>query len=224
MGASTPPGPRPWPWPHPGAESSAGADDRRAYFAVAPRLYNHVTLLTGGSRPRPPRLRGPGNPMEIEAIVPADVADELDVEVGQVLSAVPYGDSLVPFAQVTVTGLFERRDPGDDFWVLYDRVLQKGASLTVDSVPLFVDEGGYFAVMGPAFGRLETTYGWLLDVDTDQHHRSRQGPSRRPTSSKRSSGSTRPSPDSAFPLRCWRSSPATTNACSSPRSPCSYSS
>ena len=152
----------------PGAESSAGADDRRAYFAVAPRLYNHVTLLTGGSRPRPPRLRGPGNPMEIEAIVPADVADELDVEVGQVLSAVPYGDSLVPFAQVTVTGLFERRDPGDDFWVLYDRVLQKGASLTVDSVPLFVDEGGYYAVVGPAFGRLETTYGWLLDVDTDR--------------------------------------------------------
>ncbi len=150
-----------------GAEASAGADDRRAYFAVAPRLYDHVTVLPGGSRPRPPRLQGPGEPMEIEAIVPADVADELDIEAGQVLSAVPYSDSAVPFARVTVSGLFERRAAGDDFWVLYDRVLQKGASLTVESLPLFVDEGGYFAVVGPAFGRLESTYGWLLDVDTD---------------------------------------------------------
>ena len=150
----------------PGAEASAGADDRRVYFAVAPRLYDYVDLLPGGSRPRPPRLLGPGNPIEIEAIVPADAADELDIEVGQVLSAVPYSDTAAPFASVTVSGLFEPRDPDADFWVLYDLVLRKGASLTVDSLPLFVDEGGYFAVVGPAFGRLESTYGWLLDVDT----------------------------------------------------------
>ena len=150
----------------PGAEESAGRDDRRAYFAAAPRLYDHVNILVGGSRPRPPRLLGPGRPLEVEAIVPADVAGELGVEAGQVLSAVPYSDGAVPFARVTVSGLFERRDAGDDFWILYDRVLQKGASLTVESLPLFVDEGGYFAVLGPEFGRLETTYGWLLDVDT----------------------------------------------------------
>ena len=149
----------------PGAEASAGTDDRRVYFAVAPRLYDYVNVLPGGSRPRPPRLLGPGNPIEIEAIVPGGAADELGIEVGQVLSAVPYSDTDVPFASVTVSGLFERRDAQDDFWVLYERVLQKGASLTVDSLPLFVDEGGYFAVLGPAFGRLESTYGWLLDVD-----------------------------------------------------------
>ena len=80
----------------------------------------------------------------------------------------PYSDVAIPFARVTVSGLFERRDAEDDFWVIYDRVLQKGASLTVESLPLFVDEGGYFALVGPAFGRLETTYGWLLDVDTDR--------------------------------------------------------
>ena len=78
----------------------------------------------------------------------------------------PYSDTAAPFASVTVSGLFERRDADADFWVLYDRVLRKGASLTVDSLPLFVDEGGYFAVVGPALGRLESTYGWLLDVDT----------------------------------------------------------
>ncbi len=152
----------------PGAEASAGADDRRAYFAIAPSLYDHVTVLRPGSRPRPPRLMGYGVPMEIDAIVPADVADELGIEFGQVLSVVPYSDVAVPFAHVTVSGLFERRDPNDDFWVLYDRVLQKGASLTVESLPLFVHEGGYFTVTGPEFARLETTYGWLLDVDTER--------------------------------------------------------
>ncbi len=152
----------------PGAEATAGADDRRVYFAVAPQLYDYVDLLPGGSRPRPPRLLGPGNPIEIEAIVPVDAADELDIEVGQVLSAVPYSDTAVPFAIVTVSGLFEPRDAAGDFWILNDRVLQKGASLTVESLPLFVDESGYFAVVGPAFGRLETTYGWLLDVDTSR--------------------------------------------------------
>ncbi len=150
----------------PGAEASAGSDDRRAYFAVAPSLYDHVTILRPGSRPRPPRLTGYGQPMEIDAIVPADVAGELGIEFGQVLSVVPFSDVAMPFARVTVSGFFERRDPNDDFWVLYDRVLQKGASLTVESVPLFVHEGGYFAVTGPEFGGLETTYGWLLDVDT----------------------------------------------------------
>ncbi len=152
----------------PGAEASAGADDRRAYFAAAPRLYDHVTLLPGGSRPRPPRMLGDGQPLEVEAVVPVDVADELGIEVGQVLSAVPYGESAVPFARVTVSGLFERRDPLDDFWVLYERVLQKGASLTVDTLPLFVDEDAYYGVLGPAFGSLESTYGWLLDVDTER--------------------------------------------------------
>ena len=150
----------------PGAEASAGADDRRAYFASAPRLYDHAALLPGGSRPRPPSPPGPGRPLEIEAAVPADVAGDLDIEAGQVLSAVPYGDSPVPFARVTVSGLFERRDAGDDFWVLYDRALLKGTSLTVESLPLFVDEDAYFGVVGPAFGNLESTYGWLLDVDT----------------------------------------------------------
>ena len=152
----------------PGAEASAGSDDRRAYFAAAPRLYDHVTLLPGGSRPRPPRMLGDGQPLEVEAVVPVDVADELGIEVGQILSAVPYGESAVPFARVTVSGLFERRDPLDDFWVLYERVLQKGASLTVDTLPLFVDEDAYYGVLGPAFGSLESTYGWLLDVDTER--------------------------------------------------------
>ena len=152
----------------PGDEKRAGSDDRRAYFAFAPRLEEFATVLPGGRMPRPVPARAPGEPLELEAVIPQEEAKLLDISLGDVVSTVPPREALLPHATVRIVGIFQRIDPADGFWYLYQRVLQSGTVNTVITAPLFIPPDTYLSVLGPAFGNLESTYGWLLDVDTDR--------------------------------------------------------
>ena len=152
----------------PGKEELAGKDDKRAYFAFAPRLQQHMTLLPGGRLPREQPLNPPGEPLELEAIVPVEAAQLLEVGVGDSLSLVPYWEDAMPYARVVISGVFQRDDPENEFWYLYKRALQAGTTLTVRAVPLFISEETYLGMMGPAFSNVESTYAWLLDVDTER--------------------------------------------------------
>lgn len=148
-----------------GNEDAAGTDDQRIYFATTPRLYEYAEILPGGSRPRFPELPGENEHLVIDGLVPVSVAEAFGIGIGDTFSAVPYGESDIPFARVNITGLLAPRANGTIFWQLYDHVLQTGTYLTVATVPVFVEEDTYFEILGPAFGHLNSTYGWLLDVD-----------------------------------------------------------
>ncbi len=148
----------------PGRESEAGGDDARAYFAYLPRLMEHATLVAG-RLPRDDALNNPGQPLEIEAIIPADAAELLELEVADRVATVPHWDEEIPSVTVVVSGIFERNEPGAEFWYLEDAVLNAATGPTFRTAPLHLSEAAYFDVLGPALPRMDTTYAWLLSVD-----------------------------------------------------------
>ena len=149
----------------PGSEDLAGEDNARTYFAFLPRLHEHVELLPGGTFPSGQSRSQPGEPVLLEAIIPQEAAVLFDVGVGDRLVAVPPWKDTTPYITVVVTGVFERKDPGDEFWYMERSVLQSATGPSFRTVPFHVAEGAFFEVLGPSFRRMESTYAWLLAVD-----------------------------------------------------------
>ncbi len=153
----------------PGQEEQAGADNARSYFAFAPSFAQNVTILPGGKQPE--ELLDPivdGTPLSIEALAPADAAAAFGVGLGDSLSLVPHWDDVTPYASVKIVGLYERKDPTTLFWRLNDRILRAFTSGDFKTVPFFVSEPTYLQGVGSAFTDMDSTYGWLLDVDADR--------------------------------------------------------
>ena len=148
----------------PGSEELAGRDDARTYFAFLPRLEGHITV-TAGESPRDEALNAPGEIPTLEALVPAEAAELLDVGVGDTLSAVPYWDDTSPYARVVISGVFSRTDPTDEFWHLDDTLFQVSRSGHLRSLPFYISETSYMEVLADAFQNMDSTYGWLLAVE-----------------------------------------------------------
>ena len=150
---------------NPGDEALAGEDNARTYFAFLPRLLEHATVLPGGSLPREMPAGAAGGPLVLEALVPVDAAEVFGVGVGDRLSAVPYWTDSTPHATVTITGLFERDNPADDFWYLDDRVFKASTERSFRAAPFYISERTFMEVLGTSFRNMDTTYGWHLVVD-----------------------------------------------------------
>ena len=150
----------------PGNEEAAGKDDARSFFAFLDGLEKHTTLLPGGRLPQQGRLSPPGEPLELEAIVPIEAAELFGVGVGDRLVAVPHWQSATPHANVVISGVVERNDPGDDIWNLEQRVLRTATGSAFRTIPFYVSERVFVEMLGPAFPEIETTYAWLLETDS----------------------------------------------------------
>ena len=151
----------------PGDEADAGVDDDRAYFAFMPRLLDYITVLPGGRLPQEIALNEPGEPLIIEAMIPAEAAETFGLGLGDSLSTVPYWTDSIPYATAIVSGIFEKNDPNDEIWYLDDTIL-RGPLASFRSVPFFLSESAYMNVLGSAFEDLDTSYAWLLLVDPDR--------------------------------------------------------
>ena len=151
-----------------GREASADTDNPRTYFGHLPRLHQHITLL--------PRSRPPGDApapstrgmLTIEALVPADAAREMDVDVGDRFAAVPYWNDTAPYIHAVVTGIFTRDDPDNEFWHLNDRVFAAATATSFQTLPFYVSEKSYYEVLGAHFRQMDSTYSWLLMVEPDR--------------------------------------------------------
>ncbi len=152
----------------PGEEASAGEDNSRTYFGHLPTLNEHVTILPGGRMPGDAALDVPGVPLTLEGLVPKEAADLYGVGVGDTLAAVPFWNDLTPYAHVVISGLFERNDPGNEYWPLFDRVFQGSTTGDFRTVPFLVTEQAYFDIIGQSFKNMNSTYAWLLAVDRNK--------------------------------------------------------
>lgn len=149
----------------PGDEDAAGEDNSRAYFAFLPGLAEQVTVAPGGSLPDNRPRDTAGRPVVIEALVPAGAALMFGVGVGDTLSAVPFWDDVSPYAQVTISGVFDRKDALHAAWDLSDRVFMASTSESFRTMPFYVTETDFMEVLGGGFRDLDSTYGWLLEVE-----------------------------------------------------------
>ncbi len=148
----------------PGNEALAGDDNARSYFAFLPRLGDQVTILTGGF-PSEQRLNGPGEPLELEALIPQEAAILFDLSVGDRLAAAPPWNAALPYVTVVVSGVFQRKNPRDEFWYLEESVLESATGPSFRTVPLHIPEKSFMELLGPSLPKMDTTYAWLLAVD-----------------------------------------------------------
>ena len=153
----------------PGQEERAGEDNSRAYFAFIPGVEQQVRVLPGGRSPV--EMTNPvadGSPVVLEALVPADASERFDLRVGDTLSAIPPWSDVTPYASVVIAGLYERVDPDALVWRLNDRVFDSFGSGNFRSIHFLVSERTFLEGVGGAFKDMDSTYGWLLDVDADR--------------------------------------------------------
>ena len=153
----------------PGEVEQAGEDNARTFFAFAPRLVGQMSLVLGSWSPTDRALTSPGEPPELEALVPLEAARLFGVKPGDRFVAVPPSDEETPHVNVVISGVFERNGPVDtEFWYLDQEVLQALTGGAFRTIPFYIPERSFMEVLGPAFRRMEGTYAWLLDLDVDR--------------------------------------------------------
>lgn len=153
-----------------GQEAAADTDNPRAFFGHLPRLYDHVTLQPGGRQSGDGYVNAPGGEPTVEAIVPLDAANDLGVEVGDRLAAVPYWSDTSPFIHVVITGTFTRDNPDDEFWYLNDKIFNAATARSFQTLPFYLTERAYYEVLGDTFRQLDSVFSWLLMVDPGTLH------------------------------------------------------
>ena len=134
---------------HPGNEANAGQDNARAYFAFAPRLYDHATIVAGES-PRESGTRVRDDVLEVEAIIPSDAAELFGVAPGDRLVAVPPRTEEFRNITVLISGVFERDDPDHRLWRMERDFLNSATGPTFRTTPVHVSERTFMEVLGPA--------------------------------------------------------------------------
>lgn len=150
----------------PGEEHLAGDDNARAYFAFAPRLDQHITVLPGGKPPAVGRINAPGQETMLEAMVPEEAAALFDVGVGDVVVAVPPWEDVTPHVTVRISGLFSRDDPSAEFWHLENTVLAAATGASFRTIPFHISQETFLGDFGSMFRKMDGIYAWLLMVDS----------------------------------------------------------
>ena len=139
--------------------------DGRANFIFVTALEDGVTLLSGGRMPESGAANVPGEPLVLEAIVPADHAEAFGLGVGDRIAAIPSTAGPTPHVLVTITGLFEVSEDASALQDLDEKVLRRGTQVNFRQLQLYISEETYLEVLGPSFPRLDSIYAWHLDVD-----------------------------------------------------------
>ncbi len=139
--------------------------DERANFIFLTDLERGVTLLPGGRMPGAGASSVPGEPLVLEAVVPADQAEDFDLAVGDRIAAIPSTSGPTPHVLVTVTGVFDVPDGASALRDLDEKVLQRGTQVNFRQMQLYIPEETYLGALGSSFPRLDSIYAWHLDVD-----------------------------------------------------------
>jgi len=142
-----------------GREDDAGQDDARAYFSFIESFQERVTVLPGGRFPQDGALDAPGQPLVLEAVVPAEDARVLGLGVGDVVSAVPHWEDAIPYARVLITGLFEKNDPSEEFWHLDQSVIRARTAGFLRTLGFYISETTFMEDLGRALRDMDSTYG-----------------------------------------------------------------
>ena len=153
----------------PGREGAAGQDNRRAYFSYA-LDFDELTTLVHGAKPSGQAVLTSQGERAIEVLIPDTAAEQYGIAVGDRFSAVPFWKDDASHANVIVTGIFHRSDPAHPLWTADALVLEAATGLSFVTMPFYVSEETFFDVLGTTFRDMDSTYAWVLDVNTDTLH------------------------------------------------------
>jgi ABC-type lipoprotein release transport system permease subunit len=159
-----------------GGETGEGAavpppnsDLRRLLFASMPGIEERSSLVAG-ALPEPRRSAlDPRFPIEVA--ITEEAAASFGLEVGTVITAVPYWGDRHDHLDARVAGII-RPDPDEaEFWRLHDDGFGvKGSSFSFAS--LFIDEVTFQGPLGGYLPKMGASFYWLVDTDIDSIHAS----------------------------------------------------
>lgn len=138
----------------------------RSHFQFYENLQDRVTLVAGDF-PSEPAATAPGEPPALEVLIGAPAAEQHGVSIGDTFDLHPFWALDLQPVTVTVVGIVEPNDPGEEFWFGNGEEGRFIVSTTSwPTYPFFVDEA---AVTGPLVSYLTDlrgsfwTYG-LIDL------------------------------------------------------------
>ncbi|MDA1278862.1 MAG: FtsX-like permease family protein [Chloroflexi bacterium] len=138
-------------------------DCRRVSMMTLPDIDNRINLVHG-TMPGVSGDIGPGDTLQIEAILDVESAELLGIAVNDVYPARPHWEDTHNRVDVLVTGLYERVDPENAHW----RIQDEGFGLrtnTLQFARFVVPEETIIEGLGSYFPNMGTDYAWWLDVD-----------------------------------------------------------
>ena len=68
----------------------------------------------------------------------------------------------------SVSGIYVRNVAEDPIWRLYDRIFDSFASGSFRSMPFLLSEESFLTTLGGSFEDMDSSYGWLLSVDSSR--------------------------------------------------------
>lgn len=144
-------------------------DCRRVAFYSINRAPDRLKMVDG-RLPEPELTQPePGQTLVVEAALDSVTAARHQLSVGSIYPAKPHWEDEHTRVDVLVTGIFERNDPDDAVWRIYDDSFgTRGTSL--DFLFFVVPEQTVFGALGSYFPRMGADWAWLLDVDPDAIH------------------------------------------------------
>ena len=116
--------------------------------------------------------------LHMEAVVGAGSADFLGLEPGSQVSLFPYRSDPSERIVLTLVGLAEAIDPGEEFWLndpRYFRLQEVGGQ---SLMPIYVRERDFFDGIGTQYPTLVGDFGWFLYADTGAVTASNAGPTK----------------------------------------------
>lgn len=148
-----------------GDEINSGEDNARSYFSYFPEFGDYVFLSDGRWPTKEGKVKF-GDVLELEVLVSSESARDYNLFVGDKFSVIPYWDDVTPFVSVTISGIFEKEDVSDNLWYLEDKAM-KAKTQSMDTIPLYISEESFMTNLGPAFPKMNATYIWLMESDTN---------------------------------------------------------
>ncbi len=150
----------------PGAEDEATLGKDRTFFAFIDDLEERVPLVQGASPSLSPPV-GPGQPLELQALVPLDAMEALGARVGDRFAAVPSINSDIPYVNVTISGAFDLQQANDSELVHFVEEGLQTKTLTTDLrlMPFFISRQAFLESLGVSIGGMSVGYYWYLKTD-----------------------------------------------------------
>ena len=127
----------------------------------------HSRIVDGQWPETPPAIGDAG--LDIEVVIGKKVASFMGLKVGSEAYIMPFRNDLSERIAVTVVGLAEPIDPGDEYWMgtsaaYFSSQDYRGRTL----IPIYVSEETFFDGLGTRYPTMIGDYGWLLFVDTNR--------------------------------------------------------
>ncbi len=150
-------------------------DCKRVAFYTIPDADRRVKLIEGRLPTAQTGLPEAGRGMVMEAMLDIETASRFNLTIGDTYPAIPYWKDEHDGAEAIVTGIYDRADPTEPVWRIFDDAFgTRGSSL--EFIYFVVPEESILGGLSAYFPAMGADWVWLIDIDPESIHAADTGP------------------------------------------------